>query len=131
MVNEQVLSDSHLAEERHELMCSVLGKDLAQGDGLRIPRGIVHSHQYVLVATGRLWEWPYKVHTQLLEWDPSDGQGKERCLGQLIWGCFLMLGTSLADVVYLCLASGSSPESSPRYSGIPDYHLAGGYGPGA
>lgn len=42
-------------------------------DGLRVPGGVVHYYQKVLMATGGIWEWCYQFHTtRPLERNPDD-----------------------------------------------------------
>lgn len=48
-----------------------------------------------------LWPWPYQVHAHLLERDPTDGKGNERCLRQLIGCCLLALWAHLTEVWHL------------------------------
>lgn len=58
-----------------------VGGVLPQKDGLSISGGIIHDYQDVFVATGKLSELPYQVHTHTLKGDPDDGQVDERCQG--------------------------------------------------
>lgn len=92
-----------MAEQEREFFGDVAGGGFLKWHCLGVSVGVVHNHEYLLMAPGQLRQWLHEVHAYSFEGDSNDGEGNQRDGCWLPGSSSLALGATLAEYPDLCI----------------------------